>query len=156
MGLFTELYALTRHTRLAMLVTADHDTGRMTICVMPRAQPGAQTPLSTDLTLTATPAEFDADFVAALTGYSRQLVPLLEQAAAASKALEEAKQTPQRAAPAPRAKACSTPASPHASTSSTVGSAVPAQATPATETPLENPNDDPDRDWMKNRQPELF
>lgn len=87
MGLFTELYALTRHTRLAMLVTADHDTGKMTISVMPRAQPGAQPALSTDLTLTATPEEFGASFLAALIGYSRQLAPLLEQATATSKAL---------------------------------------------------------------------
>ncbi|WP_256081942.1 PRTRC system protein E [Massilia sp. YIM B04103] len=151
MGLFTELYALTRHTRLAMLVTADHDTGKMTISVMPRAQPGAQPALSTDLTLTATPEEFDASFLAALTGYSRQLAPLLEQAAATSNALAE---TSRAAAEASRPAASRT-SNKSARRGNTACSTV---TTPPEggEAVQDEPDAPPSQDGMTNRQPALF
>eukprot|EP01034_Spumella_vulgaris_P032819 gene32819-40509_t len=84
MGMFTELYPLATSTRLAMLVTADAERGLMTISVMPSPKQDATVKLTTDLTLTATPEEFDTGFVTALTSYRTELVPLLEQAAAAS------------------------------------------------------------------------
>ena len=78
MGLFTELYTLATNTRLAMLVTADAQRGLMTISVMPRPLHDAAVNLTTDLTLTATPEEFDSGFIKALTGYRAELAPLLE------------------------------------------------------------------------------
>jgi hypothetical protein len=60
MGTFTELYPLAVTTRLAMLVRADPERGVMTISVMPRPMPDTAAKLVTDLTLTATPEDFDA------------------------------------------------------------------------------------------------
>ncbi|MBX9794327.1 MAG: PRTRC system protein E, partial [Burkholderiaceae bacterium] len=91
MGMFTELYPLAVSTRLAMLVTADAERGLMTISVMPRPKQDCAAKLATDLTLTATPEEFDTGFVTALTGYRTELVPLLEQAAVTRRAIEAEK-----------------------------------------------------------------
>ena len=150
MGIFSELYPLATGTRLAMLVTADAECGLMTISIMPRPIHNDAATLATDLTLTATPEEFDNGFVAALTGYRAELAPLLEQAAAAQRARqtekaklqEQAKSTP---APAPPAKQATTPA-PRCADVEDNGDGRDAA----------NPNDDPDMGWIKNRQPQLF
>lgn len=147
MGMFTELYPLTVNTRLAMLISADAERGVMTVSVMPRPAQASTPSPARDLTLTATPEEFDAGFVDALLGYRAKLVPLLEQAAANNKALEET----QAAGPKP-AKAAPKTNSP----SKPPAGAAPRCAAVDEAGEKENPNDDPDRDWMKNRQPELF
>ncbi|WP_395401035.1 hypothetical protein ACHMW6_25560 [Pseudoduganella sp. UC29_106] len=85
MSLFSELYALTKARRIAMLVTSDHDTGLMTISVMPRPLNDNDAPFCKDLTLTAPPDEFDAGFLEAIATYRDKLLPLLEQAKAAAR-----------------------------------------------------------------------
>lgn len=153
MGMFTELYPLATSTRLAMLVTADAERGLMTISVMPRPVQDTAVKLTKDLTLTATPDEFDTGFIEALTGYRAELVPLLEQAAAATRAIQSEKanlKKQPKAAPkaAPSAKPETRPAPRCADVETGEGD------DDAEETA--NPNDDPDTSWMKNRQPQLF
>ncbi|SFV16829.1 PRTRC system protein E [Pseudoduganella namucuonensis] len=148
MGMFTELYPLTVTTRLAMLISADAERGVMTVSVMPRAAQTSTPSPARDLTLTATPEEFDAGFVDALLGYRAKLVPLLEQAAANSKALEEARS----ASPKP----AKTPSKTSSHSKPPAAGAAPRCAAVDEAGEQEKPNDDPDRDWMKNRQPELF
>ncbi|GAB2856074.1 hypothetical protein GCM10027277_25840 [Pseudoduganella ginsengisoli] len=153
MGMFTELYPLATSTRLAMLVTADAERGLMTISVMPRPNVAAAIKLAADLTLTATPEEFDAGFVTALTGYRAELAPLLEQAAAASRAIQTEKTNLQKQSkpaskPAAAAKPHTKPAPRCADLDG--GDEVGEAAAP------DNPNNDPDCSWQKNRQPQLF
>lgn len=154
MGMFTELYPLAVSTRLAMLVTADAERGLMTISVMPRPKQDAGVKLTTDLTLTATPEEFDTGFVAALTGYRAELVPLLEQAAAASRAIEAEKTNLQKHTkpPSKPAAAAAKPAAKPAPRCAEVEEG----GESAEEKDNANPNNDPDMSWMKNRQPQLF
>jgi PRTRC genetic system protein E len=149
--MFTELFPVTASTRLAMLISADAGRGTMTVSVMPRPAQNAAQSICRDLTLTATPEELDAGFVAALSSYREKLLPLMEQVAAANKALEAV-----QAAHAAIPKASKT----------TLKAATPAKKPSDTAPPRcaavddgdepVNPNEDPDRDWMKNRQPELF
>ena len=148
MGLFTELYTLTNHTRLAMLISADTQRGLMTISVMPRAASSTPSLPARDLTLTATPEEFDAGFVAALSGYRAKLIPLLEQAAASTQALE--------ASPPASPKPAKAVSKAHPPAKAPVPAAAPRCAAVDETEDKSNPNDDPDRSWMKNRQPELF
>ncbi|WBS00129.1 PRTRC system protein E [Pseudoduganella sp. SL102] len=154
MGMFTELYPLAVTTRLAMLVSADAERRVMTISVMPRPTQDATAKLATDLTLTATPEDFDAGFIEALTGYRVKLVPLLEQAAAAGRAIEAAHVNPPK-----QPKAADKPAKATAPPKPSAPCAAPRIAAADGENDAvedTNPNNDPDRDWMKNRQPELF
>lgn len=154
MGMFTELYPLAVTTRLAMLVSADAERRVMTISVMPRPTQDAAAKLATDLTLTATPEDFDTGFIEALTGYRVKLMPLLEQAAATGRAIDAAHASHQKPS-----KAVVQPTKPTAPPKPPVQRAAPRIATSdggnhATEDT--NPNDDQDHDWMKNRQPGLF
>ena len=72
MTMFTELYALATTATLSMVVSADDKRGTLTISVMPKPKKDVGEPaLTKDLTLTATPAEFDGGFVEALIGISR-------------------------------------------------------------------------------------
>lgn len=78
---------------LAMTVSADAQAGRMTIVVVPKADPAKDEPaLSMPLALTATPAEFDEGFVQALAGYSERRMTLAEQVAATNDVLAAAKE----------------------------------------------------------------
>lgn len=153
MGMFTELYPLATSTRLAMLVTADAKSGLMTISVMPRPKQGCAVKLATDLTLTATPEEFDTGFVTALTCYRTELVPLLEQAAATSRAIQTEKANLQKPVKPP---------SKPAAAFKTIAKQAPRCADVGEdgrsdeEEDTANPNNDPDSSWMKNRQPQLF
>jgi PRTRC genetic system protein E len=92
MTMFEELYALAAEAALAMTIGADEKTGRMTINVMPTPKDGAvDTALRKALSLSATPAEFDEGFVAALRGYREARESLAEQWAATREVLEAAK-----------------------------------------------------------------
>ncbi|MDR2032810.1 MAG: PRTRC system protein E [Azoarcus sp.] len=92
MTMFEELYALAAEATLAMTISADEKTGRMTINVMPTPKEGAaDTALRRALSLSATPAEFDEGFVAALRGYRKVRESLAEQWAATREVLEAAK-----------------------------------------------------------------
>lgn len=92
MTMFEELYALATGATLAMLISVDEKTGKMTISVLPKPKKDMGEPVLTkDLSLTATPADFDADFVKALTGYRETRQSLIEQAEATQEVLEAAK-----------------------------------------------------------------
>lgn len=153
MGMFTELYPLATSTRLAMLVTADAERGLMTISVMPQPAKDAAVKVTSDLTLTATPEEFDAGFVTALTGYRADIVPLLEQAAAASRAIQTEKINLQKQSkPAPKPAAATKPHTKPAPRCADVDS----DGEGGDAVAPDNPNNDPDCSWQKNRQPQLF
>lgn len=154
MGMFTELYPLAATTRLAMLISADTERHVMTISVMPRPTQEATTRTATDLTLTATPEDFDAGFIEALTGYRVKLMPLLEQAAATGRVIDAAHANPKQS----KAAAQSAKPTPPSKPSAPCAAPRIAAATDGKHHAAEdiNPNDDPDQEWMKNRQPGLF
>ena len=92
MTMFTELYELSTTATLSMVISADEKRGTLTISVMPKPKKDMGEPaLTKDLTLTATPAEFDSGFVAALSGYREARAGLIEQAEATREVLEAAK-----------------------------------------------------------------
>ena len=74
------------------MIYADEKTGKLTINVVPKPKKDfGDTALTKDLSLTATPAEFDADFVTALKGYREARKSLMEQAEATNEVLQAAK-----------------------------------------------------------------
>ena len=92
MTMFQELYALATSATLTMIVSADEKTGKLTISVLPKPKKDMGEPaLTKDLTLTASPEEFDAGFVAALQGYRDVRASLTEQAEATREVLAAAK-----------------------------------------------------------------
>ncbi len=92
MTMFAELYALATDATLTMVVSADERSGTMTISVLPKPKKETvELALTKDLTLTATPDEFDAGFINALRGYRETRASLTEQAEATREALEAAK-----------------------------------------------------------------
>jgi PRTRC genetic system protein E len=92
MTMFTELYALATTATLSMVISADEKRGTLTISVMPKPKKDlGESALTKDLTLTATPAEFDGGFVAALKGYRETRTALIEQAEATKEVLQAAK-----------------------------------------------------------------
>lgn len=92
MTMFRELYALAMTATLTMIVSADKKTGKLTISVLPKPRKDVGEPaLTKDLTLTASPEDFDAGFVAALQGYREVRDSLTEQAEATREVLEAAK-----------------------------------------------------------------
>jgi PRTRC genetic system protein E len=92
MTMFQELYALATSATLTMIVSADEKTGKLTISVLPKPRKDMGEPaLIKDLTLTASPEDFDAGFVQALRGYREVRASLTEQAEATREVLEAAK-----------------------------------------------------------------
>jgi hypothetical protein len=81
-------------------------------------------------------------------------LPLLEQAVAAGRAIEAAhtNHPKQPKAAAQHAK----PTAPPKPSAQCAAPRIAATDGENNEAEHTNPNDDPDRDWMKNRQPELF
>lgn len=158
MSLFTELYALTKSRRFAMIVSSDHSTGLMTISVMPRALNEADGKFCKDLTLTAAPEDFDTDFVVAVSDYRSKLAPLLEQAKEASAAIDKATQ-------AAKSSATSKVSGKISSKTAAPADKPPAEGASATDKARAyreassgegEPDGELSNDWMKNRQPELF
>lgn len=99
MALFSELYELTRGATVALIMTGDHDTGLMTVNVVPKPKDDhKESGLSQNLTLVATPAEFDAQFIDALRGFRAARSSLLEQAKTTARVLEAATQASSAAA----------------------------------------------------------
>ena len=81
MSMFKELYQLALGATLTMTVSADEKQGKLTINVIPKPKTEAgEAALNTPLTLTASPEEFDADFIAALTGFRVAHTSLTQQA----------------------------------------------------------------------------
>ena len=92
MTMFAELYALATTATLTMVVSADEKSGRLTINVLPKPKKDVGEPaLTKDLTLTATPEEFDAGFLDVLRGYREKRESLMEQAEATNEVLDAAK-----------------------------------------------------------------
>ena len=92
MSMFQELFSLAAGASLTLTLSADAKTGRMTINVIPRPHKDGDEPaLAKALSLTATPQEFDAGFVAALRGYREARQSLAEQVEATREVLEAAK-----------------------------------------------------------------
>jgi len=92
MTMFRELYALAMTATLTLIVSADEKTAKLTISVLPKPRKDMGEPaLTKDLTLTASPEDFDAGFVAALQGYREVRDSLTEQAEATREVLEAAK-----------------------------------------------------------------
>src|SRR5512132_4128822 len=97
-----------------MVVSADDKHGTLTISVMPKPKKDVGEPaLTKDLTLTATPAEFDDGFVAALKGYREVRAGLIEQAEVTKEVLQAAKKAAAAATKAakPVPKPSATPSS---------------------------------------------
>ena len=115
MTMFTELYVLATTATLSMVVSADDKRGTLTISVMPKPKKDVGEPaLTKDLTLTATPAEFDGGFVAALNGYRETRAALVEQAEATKEVLQAAKEAAAKKAAAATTKASRPTAKPSA------------------------------------------
>ncbi|MET3135563.1 PRTRC genetic system protein E [Oxalobacteraceae bacterium GrIS 1.11] len=92
MTMFQELYALATSATLTMIVSADEKTGKLTISVLPKPRKDVgEAALTKDLTLTASPEDFDAGFVQALQGYREARASLTEQAEATCEVLQAAK-----------------------------------------------------------------
>ena len=130
MTMFRELYGLASAATLTMIVSADEKTGKLTVSVLPKPKKGVDEPgLTKDLTLTATPEEFDAEFIEALRGYREKRQTLAEQVEATNKALEAAKtlsakrasEATSRAVKAAQAAKASSPATTQATSDERVG-----------------------------------
>ena len=120
MTMFTELYALATTATLSMVISADEKRGTLTISVMPKPKKDMGEPaLTKDLTLTATPAEFDGGFVAALKGYREARAGLIEQAEATKEVLDAAKEAAAKKAAVATTKASKPAAKPTAAPPST-------------------------------------
>lgn len=93
MTLFHQLFQLAQSATLTMTISTDEKEGRMTINVVPKPKADLKEPaLTTPLSLTATPDEFDADFVRVLSTYRANRSSLAEQAEATNEVLDAAKQ----------------------------------------------------------------
>lgn len=116
MALFTELYELARSATLTLMIKTDESHGRLTICVLPKPlQDVGDGALMQPLSLTATPAEFDADFINVLRSYREARHDLWQQAKTTQEVLQAA-QTASRhkantvAKPTPSASPAAKPA----------------------------------------------
>jgi PRTRC genetic system protein E len=90
--MFTELAPLVRAAdKVVLTLTMTGDV--MTVVVMPVIKNAADAALTTPLSLTATPAELDAEFAATLTGVTDAHRSLAEQAEATKSILDAAKST---------------------------------------------------------------
>lgn len=119
MTMFTELYALATTATLSMVISADEKHGTLTISVMPKPKKDVGEPaLTKDLTLIATPAEFDAGFVEALKGYRVARAGLIEQAEATNEVLQAAMEAAAKKAAAATTKASKPAAKPSTTLSS--------------------------------------
>src|SRR5438132_13124206 len=119
MTMFTELYALAITATLSMVVSADEKRGTLTVSVMPKPKKDlGESALTKDLTLTATPAEFDGGFVAALNGYRETRAALIEQAEATKEVLQAAKEAAAKKAAEATTKASKPAVKPSATPSS--------------------------------------
>ena len=122
--MFSELYALATTATLSMVVSADDKRGTLTISVMPKPKKDVGEPaLTKDLTLTATPAEFDDGFVAALRGYREARAGLIEQTEVTKEVLQAAKEAAAKKATEATTKATTKASKPAAKPSTTPSNA---------------------------------
>lgn len=91
MTMFQELFALATSATLTMIVSADEKNGKLTVSVLPKPRRDTgEVALTKDLTLTASPEDFDAGFVQALHSYREARTSLNQQAEATREALQAA------------------------------------------------------------------
>lgn len=90
--MFPAIYELAKTTTLTMLISANQKEGTLTVCVKPTPRKGHEGALTHELSLTATPDEFEKSFPECLTTYTTQHKSLVEQTAATTAVLEAAKQ----------------------------------------------------------------
>ena len=113
MSMFEELFALASHATLTLIVSADAASGRMTVSVIPKPKDdNGEAALRQPLSLTATPQEFDAEFLDALRDYREVRASLADQAAATKEVLEAAKSASVKKASEAASKPATAPAKP--------------------------------------------
>ena len=106
MSMFRELYQLALGATLTLTISADERSGKLTINVIPKPKADhGEAALSTPLSLTATPDEFDSSFISVLSGYRSEHRSLAEQAEATKELLQAAKTASQTKARGAVAKA---------------------------------------------------
>lgn len=128
MPLFEELHALACGATLTLIVSTEDASGRMTISVIPKPKDDSgEAALRQPLSLTATPQEFDLEFIDALRGYREVRASLAEQAEATKEVLEAAKAASVKKASEATSKAAK-PAPRSAATASSATSIEPAAA----------------------------
>ena len=104
--MFEELYQLARTGPLTLAISAGEQDNRMTVVVLPKPNGEAgEHALSTPLVLSASPAEFDAEFVGLLCGYRAQRRSLAEQAETTKELLAAAAEASSKRGSAAVAKA---------------------------------------------------
>lgn len=92
--MFKELFELAKTAVLTLTISADEKSGQMIVNVIPKPKKDLAEPaLTKELSLTATPEEFNADFVKALFNYRVSRKTLQEQAEVTQEVLEAAKST---------------------------------------------------------------
>jgi PRTRC genetic system protein E len=107
--MFGELYQLALGATLTLTISADERSGKLTVNVIPKPKADhGETALSTPLSLTATPEEFDSSFVSVLSAYRSEHRSLAEQAEAKKELLQAAKSASQTKARGAVAKASAT------------------------------------------------
>jgi len=110
MSMFGELYQLALGATLTLTISADEPSGKLTVNVIPKPKADhGEAALSTPLSLTATPDEFDSSFVSVLSGYRSEHRSLAEQAEATKELLQAAKTASQTKARGAVAKASARP-----------------------------------------------
>lgn len=92
--MFKELFELALTSgALTMTVTADSNSGKMTVIVSPKGGEAKDEPaLSTPLSLTATPEDLDAGFFEAVASYRTARMSLADQVAATTEVLAAARE----------------------------------------------------------------
>lgn len=123
MSMFKELYPMALGATLTLTISADEKQGRMTVNVIPKPKPDAGEPaLCAPLSLTATPEEFDAEFVEILIRYRTARASLAEQAQTTQEVLNAAKAASAKKGTTAVAKASTrTPAQPAATHAASAG-----------------------------------
>lgn len=104
--MFTELAPLVRATD-KVVITLSMTGDAMSVVVMPVIKNAADAALTTPVSLTATPAELDAEFAVAITAVTDAHRSLAEQAEATKSILDAAKTTQSSKATKALAKAAS-------------------------------------------------
>lgn len=125
MAMFEELYALALGACLTLTISADEKTGRMTVNVIPKPRKDVgELALTQPLSLTATPQEFDAEFIGALRGFREVHQSLAKQAEATKEVIEAA-----RSASVKKASDATSKASKPATAASKAATSAPASKT---------------------------
>ena len=89
--MFQQLFDMATDTPLTVVLNGDKATGLLTVVVMPRPANNGQPALATPLSLTATPADFEAGFADAVASYRKEHRSLAEQAEATAELLRAAR-----------------------------------------------------------------